>query len=663
MKINDIHRLLLICLVMLASHTRAQLDTGMVLLHTSASEEAGYEGSGNLVIRHLSTGDSIVLQDGGVRAAVFSPNGQKVAYWDGSGIHTVNVDGTERQLVTSDGSAEMAWCTNGYIYFHESGSTAIPRVPEDGGAVEIVHTASGNLTAYDGSIIHPEYNDLDISLDGSRGVATVLRSDIPGREYGAYCQRAIDFSTGEEYSFLGPCQGSISPDGSMITASGLMHSILRAVPWRQPVVEYGLDGAWGNTYDGCEEYGSPYALGADSMFHCPAYVDVFLLGYEVAILYNLDPHPSTWNVNWQDVVQVGQPHWASTDQDVFLFYAHANTSDAADGSYLYQISTREYTRMGDLPTYALDYFPAELTGDALAFACSPSSIGFDYEPGGTVPAARNVSLTSVDAMSGAPSLSGAPNWLQVTATAVNATEYTLVNTLVADSMPGEGTYNATVTVTPSGSATTLTYAVSLSVAVPVPSIVIHEPTSSASLVVGDTLRVRYSTDETVSGTIVSLSTDAGETLKQLHTGESWGAGDNVLLEYVIQADDLGPGVTVATECLVQVSRYPDGLNTFSGLFTISSANSSAAARSRAAARAGALKASISRTVTGTSLRIESPSRGTLRLFDMYGRVVVSCAAEPGIQHVSVPVLRAGRYLLVLQGNGGTREGVLSSVLP
>jgi len=132
----------------------ATVNSGMVILGHDAP--AGQLSASTIEVKYLSTGKTIVIENGAACNPVFSPDGRKIAFfhrtltanlkWTKHYLYTVNVDGSDRKKITTygDNSRAPEWCTDGYIYFctRFDGAWRIARVPETGGDYEVVDRKS-----------------------------------------------------------------------------------------------------------------------------------------------------------------------------------------------------------------------------------------------------------------------------------------------------------------------------------------------------------------------------------------------------------------------------------------------------------------------------------------------------------------------------------------
>lgn len=637
-----LHRAAFIVATLLCASTATfGLETeGMVLYATEEGDAS------KLIVKYLSTGQTVTIQDGRVLSACFSPDGRKVAYlhnpdpdeWNQrrKELYTMDIDGANRvKTMTSRGftaGGMPQWCTDGYIYFTH-GMPTVQRVPETGGPSEVAYTAhEGTVTPVGGTLSPNIGGDFQMSLDGTRGTGTVQQYTADGTKSG-FAQMAVRLDLQEQYSIIRPCQSGMSPSGTRMSVSAMGHRIYRIYAWDLPYVDYG-DG--NSTYEGC--------LNGDykDIMKCPEELDVMLFGLELRDMFNL-------GASWDATVEIGSPHWSNTDEDIFMF----KDSNHGTGGWLYRISTREYTNVCGDGHRVWDYFATEIH-PTTAFTLAPRSATIDYSPGEPAPAPTVTTLTSLAAMTDV-TVSGAPGWLDVSVSLTSSTTCEITNTLNTGSLPAEGTYTDTMTVVPAGTTDTLTYAITLRLGPAiVPPIVILTPTSSSSFAVGDTLRVIFNADTTQApGTVVSLSLNEGEDYVKLHTGENWGSGDSVVLAWAIP-DSVNVGgtmtSTVSSGCLVRVSKYPTGLESYSETFEI--VQSTAVALRRRHQRGSNLRASVHRTSQGPTLNVSSPVCAVARLLDMRGRTVARYDIAPGTSVLTVPRVEAGRYILDVSPAGG-----------
>ncbi len=605
-------------LLMAAFASHAALDSGMVLLKTIYEGASG--STGKLEIVFLSTMDTLVLQDGGVKNGRFSPDGQKVCFDASSGewghvLYTVNIDGTDkRQICNEVDGMHPCWSTDGYIYLTGVGEPSVNRVSANGGAMQTVWTEPFGTRhqAKDGTWVGNNIYEGWVSLDGTKAIGTVSRyQSQTGGSVISYAQLNINLTTGQAFSYAQPCQSGIAPSGNTFSVSTYGHTVFRRVPWDTPYQSWDF----GDTYSGCEEEGTEYAIGGSSAFTCPGFDDALLLGPDLQRIYGL---PSGFN----NIPVIGIPNWSSTDEDIFLFYSSGPVNGITDGAWVRRISTGEYLKVGNgVLTRANDFYPREIRA-IQPYTLAPGSVQFTYEPGGVVPAAKTVSLRSQNTMASAPNVSGTPNWLQVAVSPNGAREFVLTNSLVSSNLPGTGSYPVTITVTPAGTTVQLTYSVELVVGEPPPSpIVIDSPSGNTTYTLGDTLHVLFSAQNPpISGTLVSLTTDGGEYYTTLHSGASYESGDSVVLDYVLTPQVLGAQSSSAN-CIVRVSAYPTGFETYTEQFSIASPAQTSTGARPAAPRRGVSRVSVVPTPVGLQVRIRSAAGQTVQSYSVNGQAV------------------------------------------
>ncbi len=643
--------------ILTAAASTFALDSGMVVI----LNDAGAAGFSRMTLHYLSTGDSLVLEPAGVRqSAAFSPDGRKIAYFRGiidawdqvrSELYTINVDGSNRQfLVGNIGKtyAGIRWATDGYIYWH--GWDKVERIPEDGGTKTTVHTMVGGVPTGDGTgSVDPSNSSWQFSGDGTRSIGTAQRYTSSGSKAG-WAQLAIDLTTGREFSPIAPCQGGISPDGNMISVSEQGHRVYRFAPWDIQYIEYFEDTVKvGDTYDGCRSG----AFKATSI--CPDYDTVVWVGPDLNDMFSIGP-------TWADNPEIGRPRFSSWSNNVYMFNTSTPVNEQSGGSWLYDLATHEYTKVGPIYSDVHDYYAAEVNL-ARGVGLYPSAAYLSVDSAGTLCAPVSVALYSPSAMSGAPAISGTPAWLTVTPSLVSANEYALECALVAASVPAPGYYQDTVQVYPAGIDDTLELSVVLSVAeaTTTPVIVIHSPTGGEVFAVGDTIRVEFSSDTVeCPGTLLSLSVDGGESWWLMTTTDSYESGQHITFDYVIPPTLQGGGGTplsaISESCIVRVSRYPNGYETLSGTFAIRESTASKAPVSELD-RVSELSAMGRSRGNGIQLIVASPFAGTARLLDLSGRQSQSFALVQGRQLLTLQSVQPGRFVLDVRYDDGHRSYV------
>lgn len=625
---------------------RATVDSGMVLLYQDVP--GGKFGGGKIMVKYLSTGKVVTIQNGGAAHAVFSDDGRRIAFGytglKSGGRYTrcekatINVDGSDRRFVYAFGygganAFRHEWCSNGYLYLPMTvdDTSRIVRIPENGGDIEVVHTfGEGVYSPEDSSWVAPGGGSFHMSRDGRRYAATSRRTEADG-SYGGYAQFAVDLETHEEFSPWRPCQGSISGDGQILSVSSHAHRAYRFARWPVPYQEFGTNGEWGNTYAGCEA--GPY----DELEVCPSYDTVVHTGFDLRDMFDMG----------ENIPEQQEPQFSNCTNDIFMFgISEKITDERVGGAWLYQFSTHEYTKVAPIHTQITGYCPTEHTFST-PYVLAPGYTLFYVDTTGALPGAKPVTLSSAEDMPGAPTLSNVPAWLNVEVSRVSAREYTLACTVVGNPRPDVGTYPDTMYVTPGGSTEPLQMLVTLLVDEhPELPIMIATPRDGQVYRVGDTLRVEYSADSTLmSGTRISLSVDAGDTWVQMHSDAAWETGSNQELKYAIPSSVEGRSL-VSEQCLVMISGYPDGYETYSGVFSIvGSATSSTHERREPTSAQHALRVALKRSASVPVLTVTSPTSGVARLIDLRGRTVRSFTLAEGAQGVGLPSLQAGRYLL------------------
>lgn len=595
------------------------VTSGMVLLRDYGEPDLGSIAA--LEVLYLSDGHRVVLVDA-AKTATFSPDGRKVAFVDMDGmISFINVDGTGLTQTRHTNNSNLNWCTDGYIYCRGLGGIA--RIHDNGaGDKELVYTIQEGAVSPTGVALKASIGDVSLSLDGTRLVGTV------GKDGGGYANLCVDLVAKTQWSQATPCQSSISASGDKVSCNSMAggHHTYRVLAWGAPYEEFPS----GNTWVGC-----------DPTEECPSDLGLFPLRPDINEMYNLNPP-----VN----IEIRNPKWSDTEDDIFYFATHAKDGLTAEagGAYLVEFSTMAYTKVGPQGTEPNGFFGDEVVlGDTPDYLVTPSTLTFAWDQSEDLPDAKQTTLSSTPSMSQVPSISGQPAWLTVTSSLTGPNTCVLENSLVASEMPGEGTYSATVTVTPDGAAA-VTYQVNLTVG-PAPQgpIVLHRPSGGESFSVGDTMVIEYTADPEVNlGVIISLSTNAGETFDVLNETDALPTGSNLTFSYAIPdslfGSDRSPG-QVLSQCLLKLSNYPSGNEIYSQTFSVTSAETGVAGSVKAMVPAG-LTVSVGRTAHGTTLTVNSPASGSGRILDMHGRTVRTVALSGGSQAVAVGRLSLGRYL-------------------
>lgn len=608
------------------------LNSGMALIGI-----AGDEGEGDkLVVRYLSTGRQVVIAGGNVRHATFSPDGKKAAYLrsDAAYLHTVNIDGTNDTIIATDcGGARGTpqWCSDGYIYWEKG---KLLRISENGGTIEdLIGSWRTDLTSPLGDTLEGGLHGITyIQMDsaGRRAIGTAPRK---GK---GYSQRAYDLEMKEEYYFLSPCIGGMSPSGNLVSVSYSGHRYYRIVPWMVPFVDYGENG---NTVQGCRFKG-------ETLGHCPEYDTTLAIADDIQALFSPDTR----------VDDVGVARFSDHEEDIFLFAVEKGAgSEEAVGCYAFDFTEDEYTKLHSEPSYCWGFIREEIMIDnPNPCKLSPTAASFAVREGAPPPKNQTLTLTSEQAMASPPVINERPDWLSVEANQVSADRYDITLGPKSDGMPGEGDYHSVLQVIPAGSACTLSVNVTLSVTpFEAPPILIHSPVEGASYSVGDTMRVTYSADPTIiSGVVISLTTDGGISLKGLNPTETLPAESDKAFEYVIPDSSF-----VSDNCRIKLSDYPQGYDTFSGRFSIVQSSSISWERSNPSAS----RLSVASNVNGGDwfgLRISSPYFGIGTLYDISGRLLGRTEIRKGKNSYWADSDLPGSLLLRVSYDNGSLEKAL-----
>lgn len=365
--------------VLLCLSIEAPALDGMVLQLNAAQFSRGA-----LRLRYLSDGETVTLDGGSCFGPSFSPDGRKVAYSvNDSRIYVVDIDGANKREVTTCGGSEVmvTWAGNGYLYWSQCDRN-IYRVKADGSGKGTVFTSSKNVHA------------VGVSQDGSRAAWTAP----------AWVLRVGDISTGNEREFGGGCQGSISPNGALVTHNQDGHKTCIIRNW-----------------DGSEyrRIGTP---------------------------------EGTFNAH----------RWSRSSNDYCLYTIESNRK-----AYVHNVRTDVATYVGATGAI-YDFYTEEIRSDPSTprMALSSSSIAFTAEPGGSAtPSEAVVTVTNSTANTtlNTVTVSGAPAWLTV-GVGGNGNSQTLTNTVNVAEAGGIGQYTATITVTAANAdPQSVTYTVSLTV--------------------------------------------------------------------------------------------------------------------------------------------------------------------------------------------------------
>lgn len=606
--------------LLVTSAAFAALDSGMALIVKE----------GDLVLRYLSTGEANTLASGQVFHATFSPDGKQIAYITrkdevrNSDFYTVNIDGSGNRMLDDNigwgGAESPQWCTDGYIY-----TDGFRRYDPQSGASENTVNTAVNVVGPTGDTLETgnNNNDMQMSRDGTRAITTSRLTT------GGYGQRMIDMVTHEQFFRFRPCQGGLSPSGRLASVSNCTHRCFRIIPWDVPYEEY-ADGT--NSYTGCP----------GDMYNeiCPAYDTVLFLGADVQAMYSLAGTP-----------EVGHPRFSDHEEDIFLF-SIPDAAGAAKGCYAYDRQTMEYTQFeSGVLAYCWGFIREEIRmATPVAYTLLPTSLSFSAQPGAPLPSSQTLTLSSRDPMSGDPSVTGVPTWLEVETIGDDQQTYRLVASVVGTALPAEGSYSATLTITPQGSSSPMNVAVGLVVGPPAAGpIVIHRPLGSDVFEVGDTMVVEYSADQAeISGVVIALSLDEGESYTLLNEGSQAPTGSNQLFTFVVPDQLLVDGVptgTISDGVALRLSNYPSGSETY-----VNSLSFVERTTITIAAGTGYTPRQLRATAQQAYLRIESPTTGRGSLYDIRGRVVQSLDIARGTHSQAVRVPAAGLMLLRVTGD-------------
>ena len=115
---------------------------------------------------------------------------------------------------------------------------------------------------------------------------------------------------------------------------------------------------------------------------------------------------------------------------------------------------------------------------------------------------------------------------------------------------------------------------------------------------------------------------------------------------------------MSAQCLVMVSNYPEGNETFSGVFTITDATGTSRGNQRTGSAHHDVRVAAHRSASAVVLNVTSPSEGIAHLIDLRGRTVGSFRLAKGVQGLTLPSLQGGRYLLEISHAGGERRTVV-----
>lgn len=643
--------------VAVAATTVLGVTDGIFLKFSSA----GSLGLNRLTLHYLSNGDSVVLEDAQAKvSAVFSPDGNRIAYCQEyltprfrerhNKLLVMDINGSGRKLVLEGfrGNGRVHWAMDGMFYWEDY--NGVYRTDSSGTAIDTVHRTRGNVPIPDGSggYVDPSNGSWQISADGAKAIGTGLAHHANDSAR-SWAQLAIDLTTGEEWSPWAPCQGGVSPSGSLMSVSKFRHTIYRFASWDLAYQEYyGADSVkYGDTYDGC--FSGPY----EGTGLCPDYDTVVWIGVDLDLMFGVQQ-------TYGRIPEILEPRFAGSCDHVFMFDTRNPRSELSGGSWLYDLSTHMYTKVAPLDCSIQDYYHTEVRPQRPTGIYPPVAY-LAVDSNGTASPPATVVLFSTDAMTGPPILSSLPPWLTVTPSVLSPTEYQLTCSLHASALPDTDHCEDTVYVEIAGSARVLALLVVASIQGPTVSgpIVIHSPQGGEVYEVGDTILVEFSSDPVlVPGTLISLSVDAGEGYWLMTPQESYATGSHVTFAYCIPPELRGPGgttlSTVSDQCIVRVSNYPNGYETESGAFAISAA-ASAGGPARVRVVAAGLSAIGRAWGPGIQLYVVSPQCGAACLLDLNGRVMHTFTLLKGRQLVTVPLANPGRCLLeATYGEGESR---------
>ncbi|MBD3240768.1 MAG: hypothetical protein GF331_09305 [Chitinivibrionales bacterium] len=627
------------------SRVAAVVDSGMVLFQVGGAQES-------LELYYLSTGKRVTLVDGWVRFAKFSPDGTRIALVKDTPTrikrgHTMNLDGSNlRELGFS--TNDIHWRSNGYIYWTNQG---IKRIPENGGQIEHVYVFNRDSVIYSavpGVGVANAMADISLSADGTRaaGTAGLVTNGSPG----GYGMLVWDLANQEAFNPAVPCQGGISASGNRLHVGNPGHRVYRVFAYGQDYEEFGD----GDTYHAC----GPGRK-------CPTDIGVIDFSEYLKDRFNTD--------NLGDI-DCRTPRWVQCDEDIVISGVVEGDSplpDEAFGSYIVEFAPGdwtacEFTQVSSEERIIQDYFCTEIELSDGPFSLTPLSITFSIEEGTTdLPASRISTLTASGTFTGTPSVAGQPSWLSVTVSQVTSAKCELENALTGSSLPGEGLDSATIIVTPQPGASPLTYKVYLDVGpAPLPSISCLSPTEGQELWTGDTLRVRYTTnDDDLLGVVVYLSMDEGETFLKLNSDEAAPTGTDMVLEYVLPHSlfPAGSSQDHNDRCYLMLTDYPTGHESYSPTFTIRKSAVSGTGRTL---RSPGLQrpAFVVRTVRGIPhVSTSFASHVTMRLFDIYGRVVREISVPEGERSFALTGITCGNYVLRARYPDGSTETLALAV--
>ena len=639
----------------------AAVSEGMVLLNRH-DDPTDNGSDGALVLKYLSDGREVVLEDCCAGRATFSPDGKKVAFVPSSGgTYTMNLDGSDRREITASGTSFkfLDWCTNGYMYCKGPsalGLKDINRIPENGGPGEGIYDLHHDNMSPAGGVHGTTTAPLYISLDGTKIAYTNFGSH-------GICQTVALIEEDKGFAITRPCVASISTHGDMLGKSNPRHNEYYIYSWKFIYRQFDFVPERHENCTYSTEY-TCYPGGGIPAAPCPWYVSTF----------------SVPDLNKDH----NNPHW-SKDNDVIV-----STYHPAGDPFLFEVSTREITwvEVSGMPedyVRAADYYPRELSMADTSLFMTPVALEFETEIGDTeMPGSTIVYIKSSHTLP-EPTVSGAPAWLDVAAETFDDDNVRITNAINRAGVPSStGSYDATITVSfagfrPEHFAKERTYTVTLDVFEQRPDpIRFVEPAIEEYYETADTIKIGYSADCERAGDKINIAIS-------VDNGASWGfadtsylgknCGENQVFEYIIperihfyQRYAGGPKDTNTTpvegsQCLIRLKSYhPGGTEVYSSLFGINQTVAGEASRPAAVVHAVPLSATLKASSHATVLSLRSSRNGAARVLDIQGRTVARFAVETGTQSVMLPRLRTGCYLLQVQYAGGGRETAVVNLL-
>ncbi len=621
------------------AHNGFALDA-MVLLMRPDDGSLSYNGTpGALVLRYMSTGEEIELVGCCVQSAKFSPDGKKVAYKDGGGTHTINIDGSGGTSL-SQVDKVREWCADGRIYTQHGGFS------ETGGALETIvfPYRRGRCDNFaPGGGLHKPRGYMYVSMDGTRAQTDAFGYNGAG---GVTYQTVILLQEGKEFAVSRPCEGMIGPHGNKLGKATASHNQYFIYPWGM-IYRYTTVGG----RDNCT-YNAGVCRGTEPL--CPWYLDTTEL-----VEHNEIFHSLTWGRNG-DVI-------ASCTREMKL--------------WLYRLSTNEklvydgVQQAEDIYGYPKGYIPREIRMDDTSMYLTPNELACETEIGDEqMPKLRTVYVKASHTLP-TPTLMGVPAWLNVQAEAFDDDNARMVNTINPSGVPASpGTYTATIAVSFEGYRAEHflfgnEYTVTLDVFEQRPEPIRFTGTFEQRYNTGSTIDIEYSADCERAGDKVAI-------LLSVDNGAGWGiadttrlgrnCGENQTFSFVV-ADSMEffkphewtgevNRYVQGSQCMVKLMSYhPGGTEVVSPLFGINE-NVAATASSRVSVvRNVPLRAMLKSSSGAALLSLRSPRAGMARLLDIQGRTVARFAVARGEQAVALPLSRAGCYLVEVRYTTGSRE--------